>query len=707
MNTLKRIKSAFFLKYFLFNVWIFICISHFSYSSDPNLDSLKLKWEGLKNPSNAIKNLFLETEKMPSDMKKASMNFLSELTDRYEELTDHQKLLLAREAVFTGKVLSKKHNPARFNVVHEKFKDQIEYVRNVQGFREGYGLFINTASKGKGGQRAFLINLRNGMILEVYCSSAWRGIGYNEDSDQTPLGFFRLSSTQFNYRENRTILGDIPDIFKKLKYQSWMGISKWLHRVSTKKEKAYINSNQFALKGQNYGDEEIPLTAVRDFYKGDTTQRFIDNSNSAIRHLYVHGTNRNDQLGHNLSGGCIRISNIFSYVLQNIYKDQKEIPVFIDYIKFREGADEIFHNIEDLMNDLESHETMEESYGAMAQTKFSRYNNIKEKVEDQIIDKIVHSFKNGAQNSIKIQMSSVLPLPESAMRDWLLFKDSVSKFATKKYWYNFDLDGHHRTSKNSVDPIVRQSVNSELAAKLIKHRLDFTKKYIEERVKTELEKFEIDYKEVKEKLIFEVKPVEFVGNYGNKADIGFDICDSRRAVLQNMEFLDSLAKVAPDLFIENEELGWINSYIDNPVQIFTRSVGGKTFEDIVTYNDALLAQAYIYAIGEIALKKHALYEGKILDIDDPEFYHLYKKDEIEYHNKLDYFGRKQLFKYTRGVDTKLNARALNGELKQNNQRILGIIKVSEEFFSRRKSESNILVIKHLLAEENPVLLSSW
>ncbi|MBX2841186.1 MAG: L,D-transpeptidase, partial [Flammeovirgaceae bacterium] len=646
MNDILRIKNAFYSKYCIIHVWILISTSFPSFSIDPELDSLKQKWVSLKNPSNAIKNLLLETENMPSDLRLASMKFLSELSNRYEELTDHQKLLLAREAVFTGKVLSKKNNPARFNKVHEKFKKQIVYVRNVQGFKEGYGLFINTASKGKGGQRAFLINLRNGIILEVYCSTAWRGIGYNEDSDQTPLGFFRLSSAKFNYRENKTILGEIPDIFKKLKSQSWMGISKWLHRVSTKKEKAYINSNQFALKGQNYGDEELPMSAVRDYYKGDTTQKFIDNSNSAIRHLYVHGTNRNDQLGHNLSGGCVRISNIFSFVLQNIYRSQNEIPVFIDYIKFKEGADEIFSDIEDLMNDLESHETMEESYGAMAQTKFNRYKNIKEKVEDQIIDKIVHNFKNGAQNSIKIQMSSVLPLPESAMKDWLLFKDSVSKFTAKKYWYNFDLDGNHRTSKYSNDPIVRQSVNSDLAFKLIEHRLDFTQKYITERVKSELEKFEIDFEDIKEKLIFEIKPVEFMGNYGSKANIGFEICDSRRVVLQNMEFLDSLAKVAPDIFIENEGLGWINSYIDNPIQKFVRSVGGKTFEDIVTYNDALLAQAYIYAIGETALKKHALYEGEILDIDDPEFYNIYKQDEIEYHNKLDYFGRKQLFKYT-------------------------------------------------------------
>ncbi|UZR95512.1 L,D-transpeptidase [Chondrinema litorale] len=669
-------------------------------------DSTTITLDQITTGSRAIRNLVDEMAKMPLDLKSFSQAFLDELVYNYNSLSAHQQQLLNKEAIFTGRILSKNLNPERFNLVHEKFKEQIEYVRNIKGYKQGYGLFVNAASKGKGGQRAYLINLRNGVILEVYCSTAWRGTGYNKDSDKTPLGFFLSTSGRVSYKENITMTGSVTDMFRKLQYQRWLSEAKYLHRVSTKKEKAYICSNQFALKGQNIGDEILPLKAVDDLYKGDTVAAKVNNSNSAERHLYVHGTNRVDQLGMNLSGGCVRVSNIFSFILQKVFYAQHEkIPVFIDYVKFKEGKDENPEDFEHLLEDLEDHEAVFESYRVISQVHFLNSIDIRNKIEDKVIREIVKIFKTGPDNVVKVKIAASLPFPETAMRDWLMVKDSLELLCLKPYRYNYDLFGNYRNSEDVVDPALKKSITVDKAREIVQARMNFTQQYIIKRLAVELKKHEIDYKDIEHNIQFELNPYKMKDFSGKEVFVGFDISDMRRKILRHVEYLDSLAKYASFTFIENEDLGWINSYIDSKVQIFPRYVGGKTYEDVVTYEDALLAQAYIYTIGEMALRKLAVYEGKILDEEDPEFYNIYRKDNYKFHQLIDSFGSKELLKYSRDPHIK-GTGTLSGELKQNNQRILGIIRVSEKYLSGFKGETNVLKVEQLLISNEPVFITS-
>ncbi|MEM1137367.1 MAG: hypothetical protein AAGI07_16125 [Bacteroidota bacterium] len=662
--------------------------------------------EQLTSNSKALNNLVIEMGKMPQDLKEFSKSFLDEIVNSYHSLSIHQQQLLNREAFFYAQVLSKNINPEILNLINEKFKKKIYYVGNVRGYKKGYGFFVNAAPKSKGGQRVYLVNLKNGLILEAHCSTAWRGIGYSLDSDRTPLGFFLVTSGRVTYRENLTITGSITDMFKKLQYQRWLGEAKYLHRVSTKKEKAYICSNQFALKGQNYGDEALPLSAIDDFFKGDTSIAIVNNSNSAERHLYIHGTNRVDQLGMNLSGGCVRVSNIFSFILQKVFYEQNEqLPVFIDYVKLKEGKDENPADFEHLLEDLEDHESVFESYRVISQVHFLKNYVTRNKVEDKVIREIVNVFRTGPENVVKVKIASSIPLPETAMRDWLRVKDSLELLSLKPYRYTYDLFGNYRLSQDVADPALKKPITMQLARDIVLARMNFTKEYITKRLTQELKKHEIKFSEIEHNLHFEMNPFKMKDVSGKETFVGFDISDMRRKVLKHVEYLDSLANYASYLFIENEGLSWINSYLDNRVQIFPRYVGGKTYEDVVTYEDALLAQAYIYAIGEMAMRKLAVYEGRILDEDDPEFYNLYRKDGEKFHQMLDAFGAKELLKYSRDPHVK-GTGSLSGELKQNNQRILGIIKVSEKYLSGFKAETNVLKVEQLLISNEPVFITS-
>ena len=684
---------------------VFLLLQGITLASVSDSTSVSIK-EQLMASSRAIANLMVATEKMPEDLKQYSIDFIHQLINEYDGLSAHQKQLLEREAVFTGRILSKNQHPERFNLVHEKFKKQIEYVRNEKGFKQGYGLFVNAASKGVGGQRAYLINLKNGVVLEVYCSTAWRGVGFSKDSDKTPLGFFLVAAGRASYKENLTITGNITDIFRKLQYQRWLSEARYLHRVSTKKEKAYICSNQFALKGQNIGDEFLPLNAVKDLFKGDSTVSWINNQNSAERHLYIHGTNRVEQLGMNLSGGCVRISNIFSFIFKRIFEEQdRMVPVFIDYVKFKEGKEDTMENFEELLEDLEEHEKVLEPLRVISQTHFLNNLDIRSKVEDKVIREIVNVFKTGPDNVVKVKISASLPFPETAMREWLFVKDSLELLSLKPYRYNYDLFGNYRKSEKVADPALKKPITMDVAKEIVNARMNFTKTYIEKRLITLLKKHEIDYEDIEHNIQYELMPYKMKDAQGRQVFVGFDLSEKRRKVLEHVEYLDSLAKYASYIFIDNEELGWINSYIDNRLQIFPRTVGGKVYEDMVSYEDALLAQAYIYTIGEMALRKLAVYEGKILDEDDPKFYELYKKDDESFYHLIDAFGAKELMKYSRDPHVKSDA-ALSGVLKQNNQRILGIIKISEKYLSSFKAETNVLMVEQLLISNEPVFITS-
>jgi|GEM_PF-5952569 len=662
--------------------------------------------ESLMTSSRAMSNLLLECENMPEDLRKHSLAFIHNLIENYDQLSPHQKRLLEKEATFRGRILSKNLNPERFDLIHKKFKAQIDYVRNNKGFKRGYGLFVNAASRGFGGQRAYLINLKNGVILEVFCSTAWRGVGFSKDSDKTPLGYFMLTAGRVSYKENLTITGAITDIFRKMQYQRWLSEARYLHRVSTKKEKAYICSNQFALKGQNYGDEMLPLNAVTDLFKGDSTIAWINNSNSAERHLYIHGTNRVDQLGMNLSGGCVRISNIFSFIFKQVFEAQQRIvPVFIDYVKLKEGKEETMENVEDLLEDLEEHETVFETLRVISQKHFLNNMEIRSKVEDKVIREIVDIYKTGPDNVVKVKISASMPLPETAMREWLMVKDSLELLTLKPYRYNYDLFGNFRKSENVADPALKRPVTVEVAKEIVKARMNFTKEYITKRLQVELKKHEIKFEDIAHNIRFELSPYKLKDSQGKAVFVGFDISQVRRKVLQHVEYLDSLANYASYLFIENEELGWINAYIDSRVQVFPRRVGGRIYEDVVTYEDALLAQAYIYTIGEMALRKLAVFEGKILDEDDPTFYDIYGKNDESFHHIIDAFGSKELMKYSRDPHVKSEG-SLSGVLKQNNQRILGIIRVSEKYLSAFKAETNVLMVEQLLLNSEPVFITS-
>jgi len=647
----------------------------------------------LAEQSPTIRSLMKKYSEMPAGVKYGVRMFVNGLVEQYGELSPHQLALLNQEVKYLGRTVSKKWHAQEHARIMEKFSATLAYIRQQRGFDKGYCLLVNAAAKAQGGQKLYIVALQTEEIYEVPCSTAWRGIGFVPDSYTTPVGLFHITQGKKKWGESNTILGEPSDIFKKLEHQTWLGVAKWLYRHNTKLEKAYILSNQLALKGLNEANDSIPLTALRDYSDLDSSYAFIDNRNSAKRHIYIHGTNRLDQLGLPLSGGCVRVSNCVSYILGNMLQVQQEIPVFIDYVKFREGSNHTEIDTETFFSDLEDFEQVEEAYSGLLQYDFTRTANIKNKL-DRLIERAGNELVANPKSNIRIYLETSMPLPEKALRDWLNYKDSLPALNQKVYSHYFDLNGRYFNTEAAHDSALHVGISKTNLDTLINHRLNFAERYIRYALEMRLKSREMGKKQLEKRVSFNRA---FATDSTYQA-IGYSLDPERKRVIYFLEMIDSLASNHPRYFQSVPIFQWISSYVDQPRQAFGRAAGGRDYLDVVTYSEALLAQAYLMAIGEKKMQRLAVWNGEIPDSEDRAFYEIYDIQDPGLWLQLDEKGIQEIFKFSRSDRSRIDAKFLIGSLKQNNQRILGILTVAEEYYSQYKKNANKLVVKYTVNE---------
>jgi hypothetical protein len=483
-------------------------------------------------------------------------------------------------------------------------------------------------------------------------------------------------------------------MFRKLEFQTWWGIAKWLYRYSTAEEKAYILTNQFAMKGQNDGTEELPLQVVTDFPRFGIKKTTVNNKNTAIRHIYVHGTNRIDQLGKALSGGCVRISNLSTYLLANIYRKQGAVPVFIDAIKLYEGTDPTEPEIVGVkpgknlyINSLITYRTIQD----VDFTDNERSEVLKNRLDDDVILPLLEKISY-SKDTIYLKISSSLPFPEGAMRNWLEYQDSLELIETDDFRYTFDIAGNYYAGNEIHDPILEKKITVDKAKDIVKNRVVFTQNYISQSVKKHLSGTNIDTTHINKRIVFVEETVKMKGRNSKRANLGFDINGARLRALYYLCYLDSVAEANPTYFA-HKDLTWIKSYLKTPKQFFYANAGGKNHAYVVTYHDALLAQAYLYAIGEQEFREEA-YKRKMIPTRGATDLHQIYNDKEWLLEQFDRLGRQKLAKHSHTA-TKLNYRFATDNMKENSQRILGIILEAEEILSKEKVFANILRIEEV------------
>lgn len=122
-----------------------------------------------------------------------------------------------------------------------------------------------------------LLLIDNGQPIKRYpCSTARAGAGSTQDSAKTPLGWHRIGAK----------IGDRLPPGAVLKDRRWTG-RRWAAGQAAQED--LILSRILRLEGLEDGKN-----------RGG-------NVDSWNRYIYIHGTNRIDELGRPASGGCIRL----------------------------------------------------------------------------------------------------------------------------------------------------------------------------------------------------------------------------------------------------------------------------------------------------------------------------------------------------------------------------------------------------------------
>lgn len=657
----------------------------------------------------ALQPIHNERPFMPKPLQMVYDSLVQGLCEHYESFTEQQKKLLLNEEKLTVRILSSKRNIRAYHLIKSKFDAAIKYLvyeKNWKG--NGFVYLINAAPDNRGGQMAYLLHVSSGIILETKVSTSWKGIGYNCDSGKTPLGYFLLrpEMPKTNKWYAKTILTDIEDIFCKIEKQSKKGTAKWLKRVNTKKEKAYILSNQLALEGQNNGKEYVPISAPLYFHHKDSSVYWMDNANSLERHLYVHGTNRIEQLGYALSGGCIRVSNLYSYILKDIVVRQKVLPVFIDAIPTRKAV--IGHYAPKLdRSDIEPTLDFEQNLSLLYGSIFNDSSSLvlKNRIRNELIRPLAKVLVNDSQVKVKIKLATAVPLPEKALMEWREIADTLAYMNEIKYRNTFDIQGNYYGSAEVKDLAVLRKYSAYDASYFAKNRLVLTKQFMENEIKDALSQYEIDYETFRKQI--EIELPEFINLGEDIESTQFEanasvlsVSPQRKLVLKYYHYLDSLSSAAPEAF-QRQELKWISSYPTERVQQKVLESGKDIVE--ITINHAILAQAYIYATGELALKKKAVRLGVMKRTDDEAGFLRFlggERNEIFY-SRLDEAGSNELYSFSY-TTSKLTSKLTEG-MKQNSERIFGIILFAEEYFSKYKKYENRLDVTVEVALNNNLI----
>ena len=126
-----------------------------------------------------------------------------------------------------------------------------------------------------GQQEVFLINNKQ-VVKEYPCSTAAAGVGNKKDSGKTPLGWHRVGEKLGNALPAGAILKD----------RQWTG-DVWA-------------------KGQ-HADKDLILSRVLWLEGLEKNKNLGGDVDSHDRYIYIHGTNRIEELGRPASAGCIRM----------------------------------------------------------------------------------------------------------------------------------------------------------------------------------------------------------------------------------------------------------------------------------------------------------------------------------------------------------------------------------------------------------------
>ncbi|OHX67805.1 L,D-transpeptidase [Flammeovirga pacifica] len=633
-------------------------------------------------------------DKMPESLALLTDNFLNDLYTDYEEMSEHQQMMLLENSHCDMKVLNKETDPKRFALIHQKLNKAFTYLRKTKGIRSGYAFVGNIAKANVGGQHGYIVNMATGELVEFPISSAWHGIGFQEDSGRTPVGYFIVYDkySQPGW-QSRTKTTAPQKMFWKLEGQSYIEEVLYIYRKSTKTEKAFICSNQFGLIGQNIGSEYVDLEATKYLRKNPDEFSFIDNSNSGVRQLYLHGTNREDQLGYELSGGCVRMSNINSFIIKEIVKKQKTLPVFLDASALHPP---IKINLPGFDNtDLESIYN-EQSIVIRTQNlldSMTLNNKLYTKVLPPLANSIAYRMSKIENQSADVKISINVPFPESAMKYWLHMQDT-SNYDHIPFQQHFGFKGEYYKDvlkRGQEHPFFRNYQYNELKT-YFTGRLDDAKLRLEKDLTNAFSKYDIDTTGFYSMINIEEQTVidpYFNDNNDSISGIEFlSISDERRRVMHYMGLLDTLASDYPENLDQWDHLNWLNAYTS-----LSNELPGSLPSGEIDYYDAILAQAYIYALGERELYEREIKAGKLLPVKGQNFQeHLVSKLGPEGALALmDEIGLWKLFQYSRSSENTSNMK-ITTVSRPKEEMIWGIHRLAEAYYSKYKWISNQYVL---------------
>lgn len=131
------------------------------------------------------------------------------------------------------------------------------------------------------GNEQKLYLLENGKIIDtITVSTSAKGFGTSGESGQTPTGLFKTGNS---------IIGKLYEVI-----------------ISKKPTGTILGKNTPSTRVDKDGKKHTAevLTGLIELYGEET-----HNKNTFSRSIYIHGTNRESNLGKPASGGCIRVAN--------------------------------------------------------------------------------------------------------------------------------------------------------------------------------------------------------------------------------------------------------------------------------------------------------------------------------------------------------------------------------------------------------------
>ncbi|GAA4821615.1 hypothetical protein GCM10023331_02440 [Algivirga pacifica] len=617
------------------------------------------------------------------------------LIEAYPELSEHQRNMLQKDAHFTGKMISDIRYSKKFYLIKKLFSSQLDYLKNnKQWDGNRFVILINAAPKNRGGQRGYLYFLKSDSMLEFKISSSWKGIGFKGDSGKTPMGYFLLRNERREDWDAQTILTPINEIFMKIYEQQKIGITKWLRLVNTRKEKAYMLSNQLALEGQNDGKEYVPLSAPEYYFINDSSVHYLDNTNSLERQLYIHGTNREEQLGGAFSGGCVRIDNIFSYVLKEIIIRQKVIPVFIDAIPYYSVVASN-HKVANRSEAVKMLKFNKDNYFLYGQIHHRKTTLVKsQRLSRTITQPIIKILTVEPNARIYLRLSSSMPIPEKALFDLIEQDDSMQIFTDVPYQNTFDLRQVHY--RNSKDPAVENKITIEEGIQEIGARLKEAKEFLLQDILKNHPDSTLTVEDLSDNIMIDISQAEIAWNEEVQDPLEYLTLNTpRKLVLRYYNQLLKLMKDNPNAFFERKELQWLSPFA------FEEQIHQ---EGAVFYKkDGLMVQAYLYALGECLLRKDALKRKNIASFEEEGlFYQFMPKEESLRLKHFDEHGFKELLLYSM-TESKTGAYIV-GERKDIKNTMYNMLLLSEEYFSRFKQLENLLKVEMRIAVDNELIV---